>query len=91
MDRSFTWRRLRRQLVIGIVVVALAIGVFKVPLASILFVGLALLCPLMMLGMHGGGHDHAGHGVEGNGRGSDRLGGSDRTGSDADPREEVRP
>ena len=50
-------------IVIGIVGVLtlLALGV---PLGSLLFVGVLLLCPLLMAGMHGGhgGHDqHAGH------------------------------
>lgn len=37
---------------------AAAVGLFGVPLGSVLLVGLLLLCPLMMAGMHGGGHSH---------------------------------
>jgi hypothetical protein len=36
-------------------VAAAAVGLFGVPLGTVLLVGLFLLCPLMMLGMHGGG------------------------------------
>jgi YHS domain-containing protein len=49
-----------------------AVSVFGVPLASILVLGVALMCPLLMVGMHGGGHDH-GHGT----------GGLDKAGEDA--------
>lgn len=41
---------------IGAAVVA--VGLFGVPLGTVLLVGLFLLCPLMMAGMHGGGHSH---------------------------------
>ena len=37
---------------------AVAVGLFRVPLGTVLFLGLLLLCPLMMAGMHGGGHSH---------------------------------
>ncbi len=40
----------------GLAVVALvALGV---PLVSLLYVGVLLLCPLLMMRMHGGGHGH---------------------------------
>lgn len=42
---------------LGASVLALWVGV---PLGTILFIGVLLLCPLMMMGMHGGGH--GGHG-----------------------------
>ena len=37
---------------------AVAVGLFGVPLGTVLLVGLFLLCPLMMAGMHGDGHSH---------------------------------
>ena len=42
----------------GLAVLAVAMGV---PLVSLLYVGILLLCPLLMAGMHGGhgqAHDH---------------------------------
>ena len=47
---------------IAVALVAAAIGatVFKVPFGTLLLFGLLLLCPLLMAGMHGGGHDHGG-------------------------------
>lgn len=40
----------------GLAVVALvALGV---PLVGLLYVGVLLLCPLLMMSMHGGGHGH---------------------------------
>ncbi|MEX2556097.1 MAG: hypothetical protein WEB06_10735 [Actinomycetota bacterium] len=45
---------------IGAGVVATALWAFGVPLATILLVGVWLLCPLMMMGMHGG-HGHGSH------------------------------
>lgn len=47
--------------------VLIVIGVaFGVPLSTLLLIGIVLACPLMMMFMHGGGHD--GH------RGSDQSG-----------------
>jgi len=37
----------------GIVVVA---ALFRVPLATVFTLGVLLICPLLMIGMHGGGH-----------------------------------
>ena len=37
---------------------ALAVGLFGVPLGIVLVVGLLLLCPLLMSGMHAGGQRH---------------------------------
>ena len=49
-------RRYGPGLAVAAVAAVLAVGLFGVPLGSVLFVGLLLLCPLMMMGMHGG-HD----------------------------------
>lgn len=55
-------------LMIGAAVVLIALvaaGFYGTPLATLFLIGLLLLCPLMMLGMHGRGHDHSGeHGTE---------------------------
>lgn len=37
-----------------------AVTLFKVPLGTLLFLGILLLCPLLMARMHGGGHGHGG-------------------------------
>ncbi len=37
-----------------------AVTLFEVPLGTLLFLGILLLCPLMMSGMHRGGHGHGG-------------------------------
>jgi hypothetical protein len=48
------------------VIAVVAVAGFGVPLATLLIIGLVLCCPLMMLGMHGGGRDHgAGPPVDG--------------------------
>ena len=47
-------------LVVTTVIAVVAMVGFGVPLGTLLIIGLALCCPLMMLGMHGGGHDHGG-------------------------------
>ncbi len=61
------WRRFGPGVAVAAVAAVLAVGLFGVPLGSVLFVGLVLLCPLMMMGMHGshgaptrpdGAHDH---------------------------------
>ena len=60
-SRIFADRRTQALLgVAALAVVALAVGV---PVSMLLFFGLVLLCPLMMLGMHGmhgSQHGHAG-------------------------------
>ncbi len=49
----------------AVVLIALATsGLVGTPLATLLLVGLLLLCPLMMLGMHGGSGEHASDGRE---------------------------
>lgn len=37
-------------------VVVVAVTLFRVPLATVFTLGLLLVCPLLMIGMHGGGH-----------------------------------
>jgi len=44
----------------GVVLVA---ALFRVPLATVFTLGVLLICPLLMIGMHGGGHG-GGHGGE---------------------------
>ena len=45
------------QALIGVAALVLLALAFSVPLQMIFFFGLLFLCPLMMLGMHGGHHD----------------------------------
>lgn len=54
---------------------AIALIAVGVPLASLLYVGILLLCPLVMLGMHRGHGQRHGHGTHADGPGH---GGSDR-------------
>jgi len=51
-------RKARTILLVAAAVALLGVTVFKVPLATILLIGLLLVCPLMMVGMHSGGHGH---------------------------------
>lgn len=55
-----TWdrRRARTALVVVGLAVAAGVAVFHVPLQSIFVLGIALVCPLLMFGMHAGGHRH---------------------------------
>ncbi len=67
MDRIDAKRtRLAPALVIVAGLVVLAVMLFRVPLATVFTVGLLLVCPLLMVGMHGGGHGggHATHADE---------------------------
>jgi hypothetical protein len=67
MDRIDAKRtRLAPVLVIVGGLVILAVMLFRVPLATVFTVGLLLVCPLLMVGMHGGGHagGHATHADE---------------------------
>jgi len=56
--------KLHHALMIGaglLLIVLTGTGAVGGPLGTLLLVGLLLLCPLMMLGMHGGArHDHGG-------------------------------
>src|SRR6266542_913892 len=58
----------------------LALTVFKVPLATVLLVGVWLVCPLMMMGMHGG-HGHGNGSVSGD----DSRGGEEAPAVRGDP------
>jgi hypothetical protein len=52
-------------LMIGAAVVLIVLtiaGFVGAPLATLLLIGIVLLCPLMLLGMMGGSHDHSGQG-----------------------------
>lgn len=40
-------------------VVVVAVTLFRVPLATVFTLGVLLICPLLMVGMHGGGHGGA--------------------------------
>lgn len=53
-------KNIRIGLVAGAVVFAglLLVSGTKISLGTVLLIGLVALCPLMMLGMHGGGHQH---------------------------------
>lgn len=52
-----------RLLVGALVVAAVAILVFKVPVSTVIILAAVLACPLMMMGMHGGhGGGHGDHG-----------------------------
>ena len=66
----------------GVVVVAVTL---RVPLATVFTLGVLLICPLLMFGMHGGGHGE-GHTT------SDevRTGPTDRTGRTGDGGSHVR-
>lgn len=94
MDRSDTKRAKLGLVAIAAGLVALAVMLFRVPLATLFTLGLLLLAPLLMVGLHGGSHGsgHATHaadthgGTGGRGRapaswqGGGRVGGrSDRT------------
>jgi hypothetical protein len=46
-----------------VLIILTGTGAVGGPLATLLLVGLLLLCPLMMLGMHGGGREHGGEQV----------------------------
>ena len=61
MDRIDAKRtRLAPVLVIVAGLVVLAVMLFRVPIATVFTLGLLLVCPLLMVGMHGGGHaNHA--------------------------------
>lgn len=56
--RRMEGRHMRVRTVILVVVglVVLAVTLFRVPLATVFTLGLLLICPLLMVGMHGGGH-----------------------------------
>jgi len=53
-----TWDRghVRTTLIVVALAVAAGVAVFHVPLQSIFLLGIALICPLLMFGMHAGEH-----------------------------------
>ncbi|MFA5890795.1 MAG: DUF2933 domain-containing protein [Actinomycetota bacterium] len=53
-------RRKVQLAVVGLGAVAIAVGLFEVRLSTVLSLGLLLLCPLMMMSMHGGMGRHGG-------------------------------
>lgn len=64
IDRRRTERRYW-WLALVVLAAVLAVTVFKVPLGSLLLLGVFLLCPLLMYGMHGGhGHGESGRGAQ---------------------------
>lgn len=68
MDHQTTGRtRIRPAWIVAAALAVLLLVAFGVPLVSLLYVGILLLCPLMMAGMHGGHgqvHAHEGHSQE---------------------------
>jgi hypothetical protein len=71
--------RMHHLLMIGTVLVLIVLtstGVVGGPLGTLLLVGLLLLCPLMMLGVHGDGRPHG----DGHTSGASDLPGSPRDG-----------
>jgi len=56
-------RKLRPGWLVAAGVAVVALVALGVPLASLLYVGVLLLCPLLMMGMHGGGHGHGSDGL----------------------------
>jgi hypothetical protein len=52
--------KLRTVLLAGAGAVIVAVTLFRVPLATVFTLGVLLICPLLMAGMHGGRHG-AGH------------------------------
>jgi hypothetical protein len=73
------WKTFGPWLAAAVAAAVLAVGLFGVPLGSVLFVGLLLVCPLMMMGMHGG------HGPPGRPDGVHDDGLADAGSSHADP------
>jgi len=64
MDRMEGRRRnIPTLLLVGTAVIVIAVTLFRVPLASVLGLGVLLICPLLMVGMHGG-HGGSHHGEE---------------------------
>ena len=69
---------------IGVAIVAVGVmAALGVPLVALLFIGVLLLCPLMMVGMHGGEHDQATH--------DDTWSGSAAPHAGAETRDQVSP
>ena len=45
-----------RTVLLALAAVVVAVTLFRVPLATVFTLGVLLICPLLMIGMHGGGH-----------------------------------
>ena len=67
--------RIRPAWIVAAGLAVLVLVAFGVPLVSLLYVGILLLCPLLMAGMHGG-HGRA-HGHEAHSQDRDRAESSD--------------
>lgn len=63
---SSGWRRFVPAVLLGVTAAMAAVVLFGVPLGSVLYLGVLLLCPLMMIGMHGD-HGHRGNHAHGPG------------------------
>lgn len=90
MDRIDSKRTKPRTVVLvaaGLVVLAVTLS--RIPLATVFSLGVLLICPLLMVGMHGGhgGGHHGEHPASADQRGADRSfhGHDDRPGSHAGP------
>lgn len=59
--------KLRTTVVVATVLAVLAVMLFRVPLAMVFTIGVLLICPLLMVGMHGA--HSGGHGGQGGARG----------------------
>lgn len=74
MDHQTTGRtRIRPAWIVAAALAMLVLVAFGVPLVSLLYVGILLLCPLLMVGMHGGhgqAQSHVGHAQHEDGAGS---------------------
>jgi hypothetical protein len=57
---AYSKNQIGALVLVAAVIAVVAVEGFGVPLATLLIIGLILCCPLMMLGMHGSGHDHGG-------------------------------
>ena len=81
MDHQTMWgKKIRPTWIVAAGLAVLALVAVGIPLVSLLYVGILLLCPLMMVGMHGG--NGRSHGNEDSDR-SDRGESSDREASSA--------
>ena len=59
-NEARTASRVRAWWPVAAALVLIAVFALKIPLGSILVLGLVLLCPLLMMGMHGGAHTRDG-------------------------------
>jgi hypothetical protein len=66
--------KIRSRVLVATVLVVLAVTFLRVPLASVFSLGVLLICPLLMVGMHGGhgGGHHGEHPASADHRGADR-------------------